>query len=293
MRLKRALRHHVLALTVTVGIVSAAGVGVVLSGSVGATSPKPPAAWSQSAHFVAMAVPTSPSTAGSTVSAPPTVASGPRLHASGLSPVAGKFSTSNAPSAAEAQQVLAMQELQQMQLAAPQLPGYFAENWVPVGAQITRAIDGHEIGENECARVGGAGTWTQQSFSGGGGQNVAIQDTFAFPSSGAAQAAYQNVVAGMSACQQVTRALQGSNRVAVDATVTSTASQAEAAAWERSWTGVLGVSAAGPQNNHIYVALSGMALIVLQFTEFPGHAATYDVTADPGVLSIIDAGLAR
>lgn len=261
MRLKRVLRHSVLALTVAVGIGGAAGVSVVLSESAGATIPEPRAAWPQSAHFVAMALPASPSTAGST--------------------------------AAQAQQLRPMQQMQQMQLAAPQLPGYFAENWVPVGSQNTRIIDGHEIGENECAKVDGAGTWTQQSFSGGGGQNVAIQDTFAFTSPGTAQAAYQNVVAGMRACQQVTRALQASNKVSVDATVTDTASQAEAAAWKRSWTGVMGMSAAGPQTNHLYVALAGTSLIVLQFTEFPGLAATYDVTADPGVLSIIEAGLAR
>ena len=233
MRLNWVLRHSVLALTVTVGIVSAAVVSLVLSESADATISKPRAALSQSPHFVAMAIP------------------------------------------------------------APQVPGYFAENWVPLGIQNTRTIGGHEIGENECAKVDGAGTWTQQSFSGGGGQNVAIQDTFAFTSAGTAQAAYQNVVAGMRACQQVTRALQASNNMPVDATVTSTASQAEAAAWKRSWTGVLGLSAAGPQTNHLYMALAGTRLIVLQFTEFPGHAAMYDVTADPGVLSVIEAGLAR
>jgi len=254
MRLKRAWRRGVLALTVTVGIAGAAGVSVVLSEPVGATIPKPRAAWSQSADLVAMALPTSPLTMGS------------------------------------ATRLLAMQ---QMQLAAPQLPGYFAENWAPFGTQRIRTIDGHEIGENECAKVDGAGIWTQQSFSGGGGQNVAIQDTFAFTSSGTAQSAYQNVVAGMSACQQITRALQASNNVSVDATVTNTVSQAGAAAWARSWTGVMGVSAAGPQTNHLYVALAGTSLIVLQFTEFPGHAAVYDVTADPSVLSIIEAGLAR
>jgi hypothetical protein len=172
------------------------------------------------------------------------------------------------------------------------LPGYSAEKWVPIGTQSTRTIDGHAIGENECAEVDGAGAWTQQSFS-GGGQDVVIQDTFAFASSGTAQAAYQNFVTGMLTCQQVTRALQASNKAPVDATVTNTASQAEAAAWKRSWTGVMGMSAAGPQTNHLYVALVGTSLIVLQFTEFPGHAPVYDVTADPGVLSIIEAGLAR
>jgi hypothetical protein len=183
--------------------------------------------------------------------------------------------------------------MRQMQLAAPQLPGYAAEKWVPVGTRNTRTIGGHDIGENECAKVDGAETWTQQAFSGGGGQNVAVQDTFAFTNAGTAQAAYQNVVTGMRACQQVTRALQASNNVPADATVAGTANQPEAAAWRRGWTGVMGLSAAGPQTNHLYVALGGTSLIVLQFTEFPGHAPEYDVTADPGVLSIIEAGLAR
>jgi hypothetical protein len=290
MRLKWAARRGVLALAVTAGIVGAAGVSVVLSESAGATPPKPSAAGSQSAHFVAMTVPTNPATAGSTVSAPPTTASASRLLASGLATAPGKLPLSNAPAPVRTQQARPMR---QVQLAAPQLPGYSAERWVPVGTQNTRILGGHDIGENECAKVDGAESWTQQAFSGGGGQNVAVQDTFTFANAGAAQAAYQNVVTGMRACQQATRALQASNNVPVDATVTDTASQVEAAAWKRSWTGVMGMSAAGPQTNHLYMAFAGTSLIVLQFTEFPGHASTYDVTADPGVLSIIEAVLAR
>lgn len=290
MRLKRPSRRGVLALTGTAGIAVAAGVSVVLSESAGATLPKPRAAQSQSAHFVAMAVPTKPATAGSTVSASPTMANAPRLLTSSLATAPGKLSLSNAPAAARTQQARPMQ---QVQLAAPQLPGYSAERWVAVGTQNTRTIGGHDIGENECAKVDGAETWTQQAFSGGGGQNVAVQDTFAFTNAGTAQAAYQNVVTGMRACQQATRALQASNNVPADATVTDTASQVEATAWKRSWTGVMGMSAAGPQTNHLYMAFAGTSLIVLQFTEFPGHASVYDVTADPGVLSIIEAVLAR
>jgi hypothetical protein len=290
MRLKRPSRRGVLALTVTAGIAGAAGVSVVLSESAGETISKPLTARSQSAHFAAMAVRTSPATAGSTVSAPPTTASAPRLLASSLAAAPGKLSSSDAPAAAQTQQARPMRH---MQLAAPQLPGYTAEKWVPVGTQNTRTIGGHDIGENECAKVDGAETWTQQAFSGGGGQNVAVQDTFAFVNADTAQAAYQNLVTGMRACQQVTRALQASNNVPTDATVADTANQPEAAAWRRSWTGVMGMSAAGPQTNHLYVALAGTSLIVLQFTEFPGHALEYDVTADPRVLLIIEAGLAR
>ena len=290
MRFKWASRRGVLALAVAAGIAGAAGVSVVLSESAGATLTKPRAARSQSAHVVAMTVLTESATAGSRLPAPPTTANAPRVLASSFATASGKSSLSNAPAAAQTQQARPMR---QVQLAAPQLPGYSAERWVPVGTQNTRTIGGHDIGENECAKVDGAESWTQQAFSGGGGQNVAVQDTFTFANAGAAQAAYQNVVTGMRACQQATRALQASNNVPVDATVTDTASQVGATAWKRSWTGVMGMSAAGPQTNHFYTTFAGTSLIVLQFTEFPGHASAYDVTADPSVLSIIEAVLAR
>ena len=80
MRLKRASRRNVLALTVAVGLVGAASVSVFLSESAWATTP------------------------------------GSRM--------------------------------QQLQLAAPQLPGNSAENWVPIDTQNTRIINGHAIGEN-------------------------------------------------------------------------------------------------------------------------------------------------
>jgi len=179
-----------------------------------------------------------------------------------------------------------------VQLTSGQLPALSAEKWVATGAPSTRSIAGHDIGENECAKVDGASTWTQQAFSGGDGQNVAIQDTFVFTNAAAARSAYQNVVTGMDGCQQTTRALQAANKVALDASVTETAGQPEAAAWKRSWTGVMGMSAEGPQTNHYYLAVNGTRLIVLQFTEFPGQAAPYDVAADPQVLAMLDAELA-
>jgi hypothetical protein len=55
----------------------------------------------------------------------------------------------------------------------------------------------------------------------------------------------------------------------------------------------MGISAGGPQTNHFYVAVNGTRLIVLQFTEFPGQATRYNVAADPQVLAMLDAELAR
>jgi hypothetical protein len=184
-------------------------------------------------------------------------------------------------------------QAQQVQLAPRQLPAFTAEKWRPIGSPATRAVGGHDIGENECAKVDGATTWTQQGFSGGDGQNVAIQDTFVFTSASAAQTAYQHVVTGMDRCQQTTRALQAASKVPVDATVTVTASAPNAEAWQRTWTGVMGISAGGRQTNHFYAAVNRTRLVILQFTEFPGQAAPYNVAADPQVLAMLDAELAR
>jgi hypothetical protein len=184
-------------------------------------------------------------------------------------------------------------QAQQVQLAPRQLPAFAAEKWKPVGSPVTRVVVGHDIGENECAKVEGATTWTQLGFSGGDGQNVAIQDTFVFTSASAANTAYQHVVAGMERCQQTTRALQAASKVPVDAKVTVTARAPNAEAWQRTWTGVMGMSAAGPQTNHFYVAVNRTRLVVLQFTEFPGQATRYNVAADPQVLAMLEAELAR
>jgi hypothetical protein len=158
-----------------------------------------------------------------------------------------------------------------------------------VGSASTRGVAGHDIGENECAKVRGADVWVQQAFSGGAGQNVAIQDTLAFTSADAAQAAYTDVVSGMNGCQQTTRAVQAAHKTPADAEVVRTGSGSHAGAWMRSWTGVMGVSAAGPQTNHFYAAVNGTRLIVLQFTEFPGQAAPYNVSGDPQVLAMLGA----
>ena len=178
-----------------------------------------------------------------------------------------------------------------VQLVATQLPAAQAENWQAVGTPTTRTITGHDIGENECADVDGATTWTQQGYLGSGGQEPAIQDTFSFASAAAAQSAYTEFVSAMADCQATTRSLQHANHLPPDALVRQTAAAPHGLAWERVWTGVLGMSAEGPQTNHTYLAVSDTRLVVLQFTEFPG-SALYAVSGDSHVLDQLGIELA-
>jgi hypothetical protein len=263
-------RRPVLVCTAALAVSTGGILALVLASSAGGAT-RPVAAETHNQHIVTMAPPrTLPAAAPRQNTAP---ASGSTKPADPLP-----------PSARQAQQV---------QLAPRQLPAFTAEKWRPIGSPATRVVTGHDVGENECAKVDGATTWTQQGFSGGDGQNVAIQDTFVFTSASAAQAAYQHVVTGMERCQQTTRALQAASKVPVDATVTVTASAPNAEAWQRTWTGVMGISAGGRQTNHFYAAVNRTRLIILQFTEFPGQAAPYNVAADPQVLAMLDAELAR
>jgi hypothetical protein len=278
MTINRTARSRAITLGVIAGVVGAGCLGAVLVETAGPASATAGAPQSHNSHIVPLAplsgAPTAARSAEETKSAEP-----------------GKDSSGSASAARTS--VSPTGPAKAMQLSPTQLPAPAAEKWAAVGTPSNRDVNGHDIGENECAKVDGADTWTQQAFSGGDGQNVAIQDTFVFGSTGTATSAYQNLISGMDLCRQTTRALQAANKVPVDATVTETASRSDAAAWERSWTGVMGMSAAGPQTNHLYVAVDGTRLIVLQFTEFPDQAAAYDVSADPSVLSMLQAELAR
>lgn len=210
------------------------------------------------------------------------------------SPSTSSLSSQNRPSAARnAQARPSAARKQPIQLSATQLPDAAAEQWTPIGGPNTRTITGHDIRENECASVHGARTWSQQGFSGDSGQTAAVQDTFTFDSRSEAQAAYQGIATAMAHCQATTRSLQSVNHTPPNAVVRQTAKLASSIAWERTWTAVMGISAEGPQTNHLYLAVSGAVLIVLQFTEFPGHAAPYDVARDPQVLAMLDAEPAR
>jgi hypothetical protein len=292
---KTGTRRRALTVSIAAGVAVAGCLGVVLAESAGAATPPVSAAQARSTYVAPTSGPSSSPAASArvraTVTPGTTVVTGTpgKIVTKGT---AGTTASSPAPSAGSTSSP-SVSSTPQAQIAPKQLPAAAAENWVPVGTQSTRTIAGHDIGENECAKVRGADIWTQQSFSGGDGENVAIQDTFVFTSADAARSAYQNVVAGMDTCRQTTRALQTANKVPADASVTETASQVDAATWKRNWTGVLGMSADGPQTNHVYLAVNGTRLIVLQFTEFPHQAAPYDTAADPQVLAMLDTELAR
>jgi hypothetical protein len=55
----------------------------------------------------------------------------------------------------------------------------------------------------------------------------------------------------------------------------------------------MGISADGPQTNHLYFAVNGTRLVVLQFTEFPGTSAPYNAAGDPQILAMLSTELAQ
>jgi hypothetical protein len=166
------------------------------------------------------------------------------------------------------------------------LPGDQVESWTAQKAGPVREVSGHDIALNECATVHGAVTWQQQPYVSSDG-NPAILETFTFATSAAARSAYAGVYSGMRSCQATSRALQVANHITPDAVLRQTANAAGAAAFERTWTGVLGISAAGPQINHLYLAVRGTTVLILHFDELGKLTGPYDVRDDPGVLSTL------
>jgi hypothetical protein len=175
-----------------------------------------------------------------------------------------------------------------------QLPAFKAESWVAETPGAVLTVTGHNIGLNECASIDGATTWQQQPYESSGG-NSAILESYTFVSANAASAAAAGVVAGMHRCQSTSRALQAANHIPANAVCTETAHAADAEAFERTWTGVEGISAAGPQINHLYIALKGTTILVLHFDELnvSGSASgPYSVRNDPAVLTMLASLLA-
>ncbi len=168
------------------------------------------------------------------------------------------------------------------------LAAYTAESWTAQTAGPVRQVTGHDIALNECASVHGATTWQQQPYLSSGG-NSAVLEIYTFGTGAEAGAAYQKVFSGMSSCQATSRALQNAQHVAADAVVRQTAAAADAAAFERTWTGVEGISAAGKQTNHLYIAAHGTCVLILHFDELAAGspAGPYDVQQDPHVLSLL------
>ncbi|MCC9309581.1 hypothetical protein LN042_21305 [Kitasatospora sp. RB6PN24] len=149
-------------------------------------------------------------------------------------------------------------------------------------------MSGHDIALNECASVHGATTWQQQPYLSSGG-DPAVLEIYTFAGPAAANTAYDRVRSGMSSCQATSRALQSTHHITADAVSQQTADAPGAAAFERTWTGVEGVSAPGKQTNHLYLAAHGTSLLVLHFDELASGSAAvpYDVHQDSNVLSLL------
>jgi hypothetical protein len=178
-------------------------------------------------------------------------------------------------------------------LAPSQLPAFNVEAWTAQKAGPVEHVTGHNVGLNECATVHGAATWQQQPYVSSSGGDSAIFETYTFGTSAEARSAYAAASAGMKSCQATSRALQVAAHVTPDAVTRQTAIATDAAAFERTWTGVGGVSAYGAQTNHLYLAVRGTMLVVLHFDEFGKDPAAYDVRNDPAVAATLIGVLSR
>lgn len=171
-------------------------------------------------------------------------------------------------------------------LSTAQLPDSADEGWKLLAPARTQPVTS-AIQLNECASVAGATSWQQAAYI-SVHRTPAEQDVFTFGDASAAKAAYQSLLARMGDCQAQSRALQGKSHLTADATVAATATTAQGTAWSRRWTGVEGISAAGPQTNHLYAVQQGASLAVVHFDEWAGtQAAPYDTRADQDVLSAV------
>ena len=178
-------------------------------------------------------------------------------------------------------------------LAPSQLPAFNVEAWTAQKTGPVEHVTGHNIGLNECATVYGAATWQQQPYMSSSGGDPAIFETYTFATPAAARSAYAAASSGMKSCQATSRALQVAAHITPDAVSHQTASATDAAAFERVWNGVGGISADVPQTNHLYLATRGTTLVVLHFDEFGQDPAPYDVRDDPAVLATLTAVLSR
>ncbi|QMU76643.1 hypothetical protein GXW83_13705 [Streptacidiphilus sp. PB12-B1b] len=174
-----------------------------------------------------------------------------------------------------------------VRLTAAQLPDGAAEKWQSIAPPRTQTVTGRTIQVNECATVHGAVTWQQQAYA-STFQTPAEQDVFTFASSSAAHAARLSLASQMDGCQTRSRTLQAAAHIAVDAKVTRTAATDAGSAWSRQWTGVEGLSAAGPQTDHLYAVQVGDTLAVIHFDQWASaHPVVYDTRADLSLLSAV------
>ncbi|MGK4584448.1 hypothetical protein [Kitasatospora sp. HPMI-4] len=220
------------------------------------------------------------------LSAAPTGSAAPRPAAVPAGSAVPRPAAAPADSASPAAAVAPAGATASVRLSAAQLPNGAAEGWQPLAPPRSQAAAG-DIQLNECASVAGATTWQQQGFI-SVYRTPAEQDLFTFPDGSAAQAAYQRVLAQMDGCQSQSRALQANALGTADAQVTRTAVTGQGAAWSRQWTGVEGLSAPGPQTDHLYAVQQGADLAVVHYDEWPGaHAAPYDTRSDGALLTAV------
>ena len=226
------------------------------AGTVGAHSP---------ASMTALPAPSASATRGSAAAAPPTL------------PSTTATAARNQPSPANSA----------LPLAPAELPAFNVESWTAQKAGPVGHVKGHNIELNECAMVYGAATWQQQSYVSSSGGDSAIFETYTFGTPAAARSAFAAASSGMKSCQATSRTLQVRSHITPDAVSHQTASATDAAAFQRRWNAVAGVSAAGAQINHLYLATRGTTLVVLHFDEFGKQPASYDMRNDPAVLATL------
>jgi len=253
---------------------ASATLGLAACGSQAATHAPSATAGTVSARSAATTAPPAPSAsaAGGTATAAATTQPSPSAAPSGSQPSSANPDLPLAPSL---------------------LPAFNVEAWTAQKAGPVEHVTGHNIELNECATVYGAATWQQQPYVSSSGGDPAIFETYTFATSAAARSAYAAASSGMKSCQATSRALQVAAHITPDAVSHQTASASDAAAFERTWTGVGGVSADGPQTNHLYLATQGTTLVVLHFDEFGKDPAPYDVSDDPAVLATLNGVLTR
>ena len=172
-------------------------------------------------------------------------------------------------------------------LTAAQLPDGTAEKWQTIASPRTLTVTGRTVQVNECVTVHGAVTWQQQAYA-DSYRTPAEQDVFTFADSTAAHAARLSLAEEMSDCQARSRSLQAKSHVVVDAQVTRTAATGAGDAWSRQWTGVEGLSAAGPQTDHLYAVQVGNTLAVIHFDQWaPAHPVASGTGADLSLLTAV------
>ncbi|WP_156178741.1 hypothetical protein [Saccharothrix sp. ST-888] len=209
--------------------------------------------------------------------------SAPRLSATARS-TGASASVAGAPTSVTAESTAGPTATER--LSAAQLPNGAVEGWHPLAPPRTQAVTG-AVQLDECASVPGAASWQQQAYV-SVYRTPAEQDLFTFRDGTAAQTAYQGLLTQMDACQTVSRALQAKALGTTDAQVTRTAVTDQGTAWSRQWTGVEGLSAAGPQTDHLYAVQQGTTLAVVHFDEWAAtHAVPYSTRADGDLLTSV------